>query len=132
MYFDEGRHLNQPQYGNKEARNVVHPSVERAHEPVCRSEQAQSCRGRGTVARSPKDWKSADQLDAMNNQLQEVMQLLYLLSRDVAVPSDARYHVTVAQAEIALLARQIHNSAEAKAAISQSNDRSDASPKLHR
>jgi len=41
--------------------------------------------------------------------------LLYLLSRDPAVPSDARYHLTVAQSEIALLARLIQNTAEAEA-----------------
>jgi len=40
------------------------------------------------------------------------MQLLYLLSRDPAVPTDARYHVTLAQSEIALLTRQMQNAAE--------------------
>ncbi len=40
------------------------------------------------------------------------MQLLYLLGRDPAVPKDARHHVTVAQAEIALLARLMRNAAE--------------------
>ncbi|MGA2372804.1 MAG: hypothetical protein ACLP3R_08910 [Candidatus Korobacteraceae bacterium] len=54
-------------------------------------------------------------LDTTNNKLQELMQLLYLLSRDPAVPSDARYHLTVAQSEIALLARLIQNTAEAEA-----------------
>jgi len=49
------------------------------------------------------------------------MQLLYLLSRDASVPSDARYHVTIAQSEIALLSRIVHNSAcvEAEAAGAQ-------------
>jgi hypothetical protein len=51
-------------------------------------------------------------LDSANNKMQELMQLLYLLSRDPAVPNDARYHVTVAQGEIALLARVIRNKAE--------------------
>ena len=41
------------------------------------------------------------------------MQLLYLLSRDPAVPNDARYHVTVAQSEIALLVRIMRNAEEA-------------------
>jgi len=50
-------------------------------------------------------------LDTTYNRLQELMQLLYLLSRDPAVPSDARYHVTVAQSEIALLSRVMQNSA---------------------
>ena len=51
-------------------------------------------------------------LDAANNKLQELMQLLYLLGRDPAVPTDARYHVTLAQSEIALLTRQMQNAAE--------------------
>ena len=52
-------------------------------------------------------------LDATYNRLQELMQLLYLLGRDPAVPTDARYHVTVAQSEIALLSRAMQNSAAA-------------------
>jgi hypothetical protein len=48
-------------------------------------------------------------IDTTNNKLQELMQLLYLLSRDPSVPSDARYHVTVAQGEIALLTRVMQN-----------------------
>ncbi|MGA2373280.1 MAG: hypothetical protein ACLPPV_18610 [Candidatus Korobacteraceae bacterium] len=59
-------------------------------------------------------------LDSTNNKLQELVQLLYLLSRDPAVPSDARYHVTVAQSEIALLARLMQNTAEAEADKSKS------------
>jgi len=51
-------------------------------------------------------------LNTANNRLQELMQLLYLLSRDPAVPSDARYHVTVAQSEIALLVRIMRNAEE--------------------
>jgi len=54
-------------------------------------------------------------LDAANNKLQELMQLLYLLSRDPAVPTDARYHVTLAQSEIALLTRQMQNAADNQA-----------------
>jgi len=55
-------------------------------------------------------------LDTTYNRLQELMQLLYLLSRDPAVPNDARYHVTVAQSEIALLTRMMQNSASDQAA----------------
>lgn len=51
-------------------------------------------------------------LDSANNKLQELMQLLYLLSRDPGVPKDVRYHVTVAQGEIALLAHVMRNSAQ--------------------
>lgn len=39
--------------------------------------------------------------------------MLYLLSRDPAVPKDARYHVTLAQSEIALLVRIMRNAEEA-------------------
>ncbi len=53
--------------------------------------------------------KTGSALDAANNKLQELMQLLYLLSRDPAIPHDARYHVTVAQSEIALLTRLMQN-----------------------
>jgi hypothetical protein len=37
------------------------------------------------------------------------------LGRDPAVPQDARYHVTLAQSEIALLTRLMQNAASAKA-----------------
>ncbi|MGC2112033.1 MAG: hypothetical protein WA655_21115 [Candidatus Korobacteraceae bacterium] len=47
------------------------------------------------------------------------MQLFYLLSRDTRVPQDARYHVTVAQSEIALLTKIMTNSAEASDANNQ-------------
>ena len=53
-------------------------------------------------------------LDATNNKLQELMQLLYLLGRDPSVPQEARYHVTVAQSEIALLSRLMQNTAAAQ------------------
>ena len=58
-------------------------------------------------------------LDATYNRLQELMQLLYLLSRDASVPSDARYHVTIAQSEIALLTRLMQNSVSSQAAGAQ-------------
>lgn len=58
---------------------------------------------------SPGYWDTEAVLDTTYNRLQELMQLLYLLSRDPTVPNDARYHVTVAQSEIALLTRQMHN-----------------------
>jgi hypothetical protein len=60
---------------------------------------------------SAANWDAETVLDAAYNRLQELMQLLYLLSRDPAVPNDARYHVTVAQSEIALLSRVMQNSA---------------------
>jgi len=62
-------------------------------------------------------WKTANLLNRANNRLQELLQLLYLLGRDPAVPKDARHHVTVAQSEIALLARLMHNSDERAEAV---------------
>lgn len=61
------------------------------------------------------DSKVAKMLDHANNRLQELMQILYLLSRDTAVPLTARGHVTVAQGEIEHLARAMRNSEEPKA-----------------
>jgi hypothetical protein len=65
-----------------------------------------------TVMPKTKESSMAQMLDNANNRLQELLQLLYLLSRDPAVPTTARCHVTVAQSEIALLALVMRNSAE--------------------
>jgi hypothetical protein len=103
MYFDEGRVLNQPQSKDPETRNQVSPTSQPANQsPTCPI---------GSQYHGVKDWKTAKMLDSANNKLQELMQLLYLLSRDPAVPNDARYHVTVAQGEIALLANVMRNTA---------------------
>jgi hypothetical protein len=59
--------------------------------------------------------KMAKMLDHANNRLQELVQILYLLSRDPAVPQDARCHVTVAQGEIERLVSAMRDSAEPKA-----------------
>ena len=61
------------------------------------------------------DSKMAKMLDHANNRLQELVQILYLLSRDPAVPQDARCHVTVAQGEIERLVRAMRDSAETSA-----------------
>jgi hypothetical protein len=63
------------------------------------------------------DWDTGAVLDTTCNCLQELMQLLYLLSRDPCVPNDARHHVTVAQSEIALLSRQWQNSTAAESDV---------------
>lgn len=63
------------------------------------------------LSKTGSAWDTEAVLDTTFNRLQELMQLLYLLSRDPAVPNDARYHVTVAQSEIALLSRVMQNSA---------------------
>lgn len=108
MYFDEGRVLNQSHYNDPEVSS--YPNSSQAQLP------GQSCRclgSRAAESNSPSGEKqTAEMLDSANNRLQELMQLLYLLSRDPGVPSDARYHVTMAQGEIALLARVMRNTAE--------------------
>jgi hypothetical protein len=63
------------------------------------------------------DWDTETVLDTTCNCLQELLQLLYLLSRDPGVPDDARHHVTVAQSEIALLSRQMQNSTAAETGV---------------
>ncbi len=104
MYFDEGRVLNQPHYKDPETRNQVNPVSQPAKpSPSCAIDSQYN---------GATDWKTANMLDSANNKLQELMQLLYLLSRDPAVPNNARYHVTVAQGEIALLAHVMRNTAE--------------------
>lgn len=104
MYFDEGRVSNQPHYKDAETCNQSTPLSQPA-------KQSPSC-AVNSQCHAVKDWKAANMLDSANNKLQELMQLLYLLSRDPAVPSAARYHVTVAQGEIALLAHVMRNTAE--------------------
>ena len=104
MYFDEGSVLNQPHYKDPETRNQVNPISQPATpSPSCAIDKQ---------CHAVQDWKTTKMLDSANNKLQELMQLLYLLSRDPAVPKDARYHVTVAQGEIALLAHVMRNTAE--------------------
>jgi hypothetical protein len=90
MYFDEGKRLNTQQCRSSERNSRVKPATQPTPE-----------------------WKTEIALDAANNKLQELMQLFYLLGRDPAIPKEARFHVTVAQSEIALLSRQMQNSTEA-------------------
>ena len=68
----------------------------------------------GTALPKATELKMAKMLDHANNRLQELMQIFYLLSRDMAVPKDARAHVTVAQGEIERLVRAMRDSAEPK------------------
>jgi uncharacterized protein (UPF0147 family) len=112
MYFDERRTLNQPQ-----SQKVQKPEgVTSARQANERPDRAIENRGSGPEMPSAhaSDWQAANMLDSANNKLQELMQLLYLLSRDPGVPKDARYHVTVAQSEIALLAHVMRNNAQAQ------------------
>jgi len=113
MHFDEGRLLKQPQYREPESRKPVNAAAQQPNR--CRSAENSRPPLNLHAQVAPEDWKAATVLDSANNKLQELMQLLYLLSRDPSIPNDARYHVTVAQSEIALLARQMQNTAEAQA-----------------
>jgi hypothetical protein len=110
MYFDEGRILKHVQQrGTSKTRNPIKSTTREADPPSStKSEVGVS----PTQECSSYEIKTANMLDSANNKLQELMQILYLLSRDPAVPNDARYHVTVAQGEIALLARVIRNKTE--------------------
>ncbi len=113
MYFEEGRLLNQPQYKKTEACARINSTGQPPRESACRGTENNRARRNQLSASEPEE--AAGMLDAANNKLQELMQLLYLLSRDPAVPKDARYHVTLAQSEIALLTRQMQNAAEDRA-----------------
>ena len=95
MYFDEGRRLN-----------FVDRNESNSPSPIGS--------GRQSTQDPSSSWRVAvqDPLDTARNKLQELMQLFYLLSRDSRVPQDARYHVTVAQSEIALLSKIMQNGAE--------------------
>jgi len=113
MYFNERSDLNQPKC--KPSRN---DSQLLPKEPLTyqfRGSDPQNVRARHNAIPLENSGRlgATDVLNTANNRLQELMQLLYLLSRDPAVPNDARYHVTVAQSEIALLVRIMRNAEDA-------------------
>jgi hypothetical protein len=113
MYFDEGRNLTHPQYKKSETHHVINSAEQTERDAPRRN-------GNGDVAsriprHEPVQWQVGKVLDVANNKLQELLQLLYLLGRDPAVPKDARHHVTVAQSEIALLSRLMQNTASTQA-----------------
>ena len=111
MYFDERKAWNQPPSTKLQTHRITSAQTkdERAGDIVENPYTAPM-----GPAPQIRDWKAANMLDSANNKLQELMQLLYLLSRDPEVPKDARYHVTVAQGEIALLAQVMRNSISAE------------------
>jgi len=111
MYFDEGRNLKHAQYKKSEAHHVINSAGQTEREGCGRSREAAFAPLKQISEADRGRWQAADVLDVTNNKLQELMQLLYLLGRDPAVPQDARYHVTVAQSEIALLSRLMQNTA---------------------
>ena len=125
MFFNEARSLNQLHYTNSKVCN--HGDFTQKQSISARNDKIVSRRLAASDKTSPEAMpaKTAEILDSANNRLQELMQLLYLLSRDPGVPNDARYHVTVAQSEIALLAQVMRNSAESLAEqVSRPNTKS--------
>lgn len=112
MYFDEGRILKQLQK-SKTSKNRGQNITKNQANSNSRSQSGDAAPSSTREVSSSWDIKTASILDSANNKLQELMQILYLLSRDPGVPKEARYHVTVAQGEIALLARVIRNTTEA-------------------
>ena len=110
MYLDE-RRASKQQPSTKTQNPGSITSAQRQNEHAGRPVENDCSRPEGSSPLA-SDWKAAKMLDSANNKLQELMQLLYLLSRDPGVPNDARYHLTVAQGEIALLARVMRNSAQ--------------------
>ena len=113
MYLNERSNSNQPKNSQSAGDTPVTGKGPLTYQ--FRGSHAQSVRSQGdSVSLDDADGLGArDVLNTANNRLQELLQLLYLLSRDPAVPSDARYHVTVAQSEIALLVRIMRNAEEA-------------------
>jgi hypothetical protein len=112
MYFSERTALQQPHYKEPENHNVISSNSSQPLEFTGRGMRKNGRADRLPLP-PPTELGAKDVLNTANNRLQELMQLLYLLSRDPAVPSDARYHVTLAQSEIALLVRIMRNAEEA-------------------
>ena len=110
MYFSERSDLQQPQCQESKDHHTLSSNAPQSLEFAGRS-TTNNCRR--PSLRPAAELGAKDVLNTANNRLQELMQLLYLLSRDPGVPSDARYHVTMAQSEIALLVRIMRNAEEA-------------------
>jgi hypothetical protein len=108
MYFSERSDLQQSHYQESKDHHTLSSNAPQSLEFAGRS-MTNNCR-RPSLR---PDLGAREVLNTANNRLQELMQLLYLLSRDPGVPSDARYHVTLAQSEIALLVRIMRNAEEA-------------------
>jgi hypothetical protein len=106
MYFDEGRPLNQPRKLQSELSNFTR---QKSHDALGNDTRNDNPVLTETPHRSAAALKATLALEAASDRLQELMQLFYLLSRDPAIPQDARYHVTLAQSEIALLTRVMQN-----------------------
>ncbi|HLI64377.1 MAG TPA: hypothetical protein VKV05_13345 [Terriglobales bacterium] len=103
-----------PQYKESETCNPINSMGPVAREFARRGTENDHARNNPLSSRVGGEWQTVQVLETANNKLQELMQLLYLASRDPAVPKDARYHVTLAQSEIALLIRLMQNAAAAE------------------
>lgn len=113
MYFSERSDSQQPLYKEPKTQNPISSNPSQTLEIAARNGK-NDCGPRDRASqRAAVTFGAKDVMDTANNRLQELMQLLYLLSRDPAVPNDARYHVTLAQSEIALLVRIMRNAEEA-------------------
>ncbi len=113
MYFSERSDLKQPQYNEPETYNPIRSNPSQSLEYAGRGATDKGARPDRAPLGATTEFGAKDVLNTANNRLQELMQLLYLLSRDPAVPNDARFHVTLAQSEIALLVRIMRNAEEA-------------------
>ena len=113
MYFSERSDLKQPHYNEPGNHQQFSSNPPPPLEFPGRSTAENRVRADRGPLRTTAELGTKDVLNTANNRLQELMQLLYLLSRDPAVPNDARFHVTLAQSEIALLVRIMRNAAEA-------------------
>jgi hypothetical protein len=113
MYFSKRSHLKQPHYKEPETYNPIRSNPSHSLEFAGRGAKDNGARPDRVPLCSTAEFGAKDVLNTANNRLQELMQLLYLLSRDPAVPNDARFHVTLAQSEIALLVRIMRNAEEA-------------------
>lgn len=121
MYFDEGRHLNHVHCRESKTPDQIGSVPQLAHNSSFSREDRPSPSVPLTSAGS-RSSSAGDAVDAARNKLQELMQLFYLLSRDSRVPQDARYHVTVAQSEMALLSKILQNNTETAAPFGNSPD----------
>lgn len=126
MYFDEGRPLNRPHGSEIETSSRIGSARQQPDHSTHYDAQEERPVFAKAPLQSTSDWRAGGALDAANNKLQELMQLFYLLSRDPAIPKDARYHVTVAQSEIALLTRLMQNIANTSVGDSQPSAQRDA------
>ncbi len=85
MYFDEGRPLNHLRGNESETSSRTGSARQQPDHSTYDKVQE----GRPLFAKvplQPPDLKTGGALDNANNKLQELMQFLYLLSRDPAIP----------------------------------------------